>query len=786
MTSTTPSQQNGGVKSKIDSQNTSNNTSPQTYFKPSSLLYNAANNLGHSIGNGSATTGSALPNGYATASAATATTTGNNVGKPKVATLSKQDIDYHLENFIMNRKIALNGGNELRIDEKNISLHLNNPFVGYAGGGNGTAGMPTSTSYNTLGRASMRSYLEENSNGSSSNSSTLTRPNRPHSIAVSSPLMTSSHSNNDLKASIYQNPSVLFNSPSMRQANHQYYAPQSPANTLQKNQQMQQQQPQPQQQQNQPKIQPTPPAVPARRSQSIPRQTINQQLPSNGSMTVSRPRSLDRCNGISSQPPPVAARRMVQSHYANPAISRVNVPIGGMRQSQTFHGQPLRSDMYQFPVNDDATNVAGPSLTNEGENMKRNERPMSFAYGTVPEQVYLEHQLRLYTDQLRTITEGVRRYSEQTRLLQEMKRQRQHEQQQHTPKMTNSRSEPRLKQPDLKLGPPPDDAQTPSHQLKLFLDSIRSSMREPSDDQAPVQEDDEGESEDEDSQRSNAKGNKVPSPAPPHHDPKTPSDQLRQFLDAIRSNQEPPKPSSHYANPSDIMPKVTTANVPGLGSANSLRPKLKELQNLSHSPNTTESFSKVTDNINIMNQQLEHLSTTTATATSLANLRTTKYNMDQVLDNFYQMASHLKTTNSVEYLRKCQEVLKQTTEQIRYLNAQKYANSAGVNNAGANINTNGNGNNNNSGNFYDSHDDSSCSTTPGSIREAVQHLLAQPRNGFQIMDDRMKVFIDIIEAQEKFSQVSRFSFCLLVTLKRPVSLSWDDPVKLQTFMTKLV
>lgn len=743
MSSTTPSQQNGGVKSKIDSQNTSNNTSPQTYFKPSSLLYNAAN-LSNSIGNGSTTTGNALPNGYATASAATTTTTGNNVGKPKVATMSKQDIDYHLENFIMNRKIALNGGNELRIDEKNISLHLNNPFVGYGGGnaGNGTVGMPTSTSYNTLGRASMRSYLEENSNGSNSNSSTLTRPNRPHSIAVSSPLMSTSHSNNDLKASIYQNPSVLFNSPSMRQANQQYFAPQSPANTLQK-------QPQQQNQQNQPKLQQTPPAVPARRSQSIPRQTINQSLPSNGSMTVSRPRSLDRCNGISSQPPPVAARRMVQSHYANPNISRANVPIGGMRQSATFHGQPLRSDMYQFPTNDDAS-VSGPPNLND-ESVKRTERPLSFAYGTVPEQVYLEHQLRLYTDQLRTITEGVRRYSEQTRLLQEMKRQRQHEQQQHTPKMTNSRSEPRLKQADLKMGS--DDAQTPSHQLKLFLDSIRSSMREPSDDQPSVQEDDEGESEDEDSQRINAKRNKVPSPAPSHPDPKTPSDQLRQFLDAIRSNQEPPKPG-HYANPSDMMPKVTIANVPGLGSANSLRPKLKELPNLSHSPNTTESFSKVTDNINIMNQQLEHLSTTTAAATSLANLRTTKYNMDQVLDNFYQMASHLKTTNSVEYLRKCQEVLKQTTEQIRYLNAQKYANTTGVNNAaGANINTNGNGNNN-SGNFYDSHDDSSCSTTPGSIREAVQHLLAQPRNGFQIMDDRMKVFIDIIEAQEKFSQVS--------------------------------
>lgn len=45
-------------------------------------------------------------------------------------------------------------------------------------------------------------------------------------------------------------------------------------------------------------------------------------------------------------------------------------------------------------------------------------------------------------------------------------------------------------------------------------------------------------------------------------------------------------------------------------------------------------------------------------------------------------------------------------------------------------------------------------STPSSIREAVQHLLAQPRNGFKIMDDKMSLFIDIMDAQERFSQVT--------------------------------
>lgn len=107
--------------------------------------------------------------------------------------------------------------------------------------------------------------------------------------------------------------------------------------------------------------------------------------------------------------------------------------------------------------------------------------------------------------------------------------------------------------------------------------------------------------------------------------------------------------------------------------------------------------------------------------------------MDKILDDFNRMSSMLKSNNSFEYLQKCSEALKQTTEQLRQLNG---------------------GNSNSS-------DDSSCSTTPGSIREAVQSLLAQPRNGFQIMDDRMSIFIDIMERQDKFSQVIRNSLYML-------------------------
>ncbi|KPJ15475.1 Dystrophin, isoform D, partial [Papilio machaon] len=47
-------------------------------------------------------------------------------------------------------------------------------------------------------------------------------------------------------------------------------------------------------------------------------------------------------------------------------------------------------------------------------------------------------------------------------------------------------------------------------------------------------------------------------------------------------------------------------------------------------------------------------------------------------------------------------------------------------------------------------------STPAAVREAVRHLLQQPRNGFPIMDHKLSLFIDILDAQEKFSQVKKY------------------------------
>ncbi|XP_039307687.1 nascent polypeptide-associated complex subunit alpha, muscle-specific form-like isoform X2 [Solenopsis invicta] len=45
--------------------------------------------------------------------------------------------------------------------------------------------------------------------------------------------------------------------------------------------------------------------------------------------------------------------------------------------------------------------------------------------------------------------------------------------------------------------------------------------------------------------------------------------------------------------------------------------------------------------------------------------------------------------------------------------------------------------------------------TPLTTSQAIQQLLAQPRNGFKIMDDKVSLFIEILDTQERFAKVSQ-------------------------------
>lgn len=653
---------------------------------------------------------------------------GYRVAPSKIPT--KAEIDYHLENFIMSRKIALNGGNELRIDDKNISLHLNNPF--------------TPSPYNQQQQQfqQQKAFMQQQQQfpnnlhfSETINETTLaapsavdqSRPKRPHSIAVSSPINLNTSLNNDLNVNTLTRrqkittPNIvtggMMNKITTTAAGEQKMNPQycSPINFAQLNHfNGNGSSPSPGRMQapfrslksefslytppspvavseaNGPQ-QKHPPNVPQRRSQSIPRQVMTQNFPTtngqpmSGSQTLNRPRSLDRYSN--------ANMRTTNSHS-----SPHNQHVSAMKQSITFHGQQmLNQACYQGDIYEEVGH-----MKQQQQQVPKKDRPVSFAYGTVPEQIYLENQLRMYQEQLKNITESMKKYQEQSRILSELKRQQTLERQKSS--VPSSKSDSKLSQ-NLKmssttsLNTVADEVQTPSHQLRLFLDNIRNSIKEPSfeNDVSDHETDGSGSKSDAAMKAVNKADEKInvhQQTKPNNVEAKTPSDQLRLFLDAIRHNQNI---ETHQRT--DV-PKA----IPEVNEENFAMKK-------------SETFSEVTDNIKLLNQDLESFNDN-------SNMSSISKNMDQILDDFNRMASLLKTNNSVDYLQKCSDALKQTTEQIRQMNGNNY-----------------------------SSDDSSCSTTPGSIREAVQNLLSQPRNGFQIMDDRMSIFIDIMEQQDRFSQV---------------------------------
>jgi hypothetical protein len=573
---------------------------------------------------------------------------------PKITTLkkpTKAEIDFHLENFIMSRKFALNGGNELRIDDKNISLHLNNPFVTTFDAHQQSNKLQQQQQHQfKIQEQQKRQHFiqqqqqQQQQNFQSENEylsqhkitdenvcydRSMARPERPHSIPVPATVMSPSlhqqqQPNNDLKAPknvhsldnkknlflnknyshlIMNNDKTLDNEQNkLKEA--EFYTPPSPISVAQCS------------------VMPGPPVI-AKRSQSIPRHMVAQNMMNPSMGMTSRPHSLDRYqDGSYNKNQGALQKAQMQNGDKN----------FGMKTSASFHSM---STSYDNPVD---------------PNKRKGDRPLSYAYGTVPEQVYLEGQLRMYSEQLKYITESVRKYSEQARLLSELKR---HQQQPKT-SVPSSKSDSKLSiNAKNNLSTVGSDSETPSHQLRIFLDSIRSSIKEPSIENETDAVEINGDLENKQECTS----------------AKTPSDQLRKFLDEIRSNQ----------------------------FSDEIKTDAKEQCNNNN------------NNANSSNVGQK--------------------NMDQILDDFNQMALSLKTSNSVEYLRKYSEALKQTTEEIRLYNALH-----------------------NNGNVGST--DSSCSTTPGSIREAVQNLLAQP-NGFQIMDNRMSIFIDIMEQQDKLSQVTK-------------------------------
>lgn len=475
--------------------------------------------------------------------------------------------------------------------------------------------------------------------------------------------------------------------------------------------------------------------------------------------------------------PSTATSSTIKQQQQLPQLQQRNHPVvSGMRQSITFHGQLSRhtanspgSYSSVSPCFPDSTAKNETDVASRSGARRKSERPVSFAYGTLRDQAFLENQLRIYSEQLRTITESVRKYSEQAKILSEMKRQQQQQQQMkghiESPHKRNS-----LLQSDsniCKTQTNPAEPETPSNQLRAFLDSIRHTMKN---------------SDAENAEAAIVAGAPLPQQTQTpdangtlkNVEVKTPSDQLRQFLDAIRSNQLPPEEqpddlasaASRFSKFKEKMEQARSKSTPNFDKYQS-------------SPHVNETFTQVSNNLRIMNEDLAaltaaspnkklsssnyklHLTNTAAPATPTSASATAiiqptgpmrKFSLggagtvDSVLDSFTHLAHSTHPVDTVDHLRKCSEALRHTSNQLRIATMHN-------------------------GTFTDSGDSSSCSTTPGSIREAVQNLLQQPRNGVQIMDDRMKLFIDILDSQSKFSQVNAFVCFTMDSGTHPHSVS---------------
>lgn len=101
----------------------------------------------------------------------------------------------------MTRKIALNGGNELRIDDKNISLHLNNPFVTAAYAQQIQAQKAFMQHHHQQQQQHFphnNFIINETISETTIPADQAVRPKRPHSIAVSSPITMTTSLDNDL------------------------------------------------------------------------------------------------------------------------------------------------------------------------------------------------------------------------------------------------------------------------------------------------------------------------------------------------------------------------------------------------------------------------------------------------------------------------------------------------------------------------------------------------------------------------------------------------------------
>lgn len=480
------------------------------------------------------------------------------------------------------------------------------------------------------------------------------------------------------------------------------------------------------------------PLVPQRRSQSTPRPAHNgRNISSHSSLTATtantalhsgeaakkksenRPKSLDR--GVTylenvTMKSSVNFNLMHSTTYnqfaQTPTTKEMKPskslgPGAGMKSSASFHGQC-------YVPTDGSVKDLGKGRITHGTTA----RPLSYTGGSTTEQAFLENQLRVYSEQLKTITESVRKYSEKAKFLSELKRQELNKNNSKNNKMSNgyslptSKSDSKISALALQTNSQLNEShkQTSSHQLRLFLEDIRSNIRDSSvNNNLNVLD------------KATLPQPTVPFEAENDYSPTHYSQ--HQMTEKILIPEQQPPPIPERKRLALLNDKATTALSSG-GCCLESKQDFKTGSSLLNSTGSTK-------------------------------LRSNEMDFNQILDNF-NIATKRSTMREDDYHEDYLTAMQRTSEEIRQ--------------AALSINRSNSGHQDLTGGSSD--ENSSSSTTPGSIREAVQNLLAMPRNGVQVMDDRMRLFIDILDTQGKFSQVH------LLVLMIPINLVKFDQTQL--------
>lgn len=444
-----------------------------------------------------------------------------------------------------------------------------------------------------------------------------------------------------------------------------------------------------------------------------------------------RSKSIDKCSAFEPtlSPPVQTTTAAAAASLLSTSVKKKPLPL--LRHSLTFHGAE------HLQLSDGRADGGGSgagSGRNTPENYRKSSRTSSFDHGimgsggsaasvhSTAEKVFLEHQLRSYSEQLKNITESVRLYSEQAKLLSDMRSHRaadKHQQQLHLNGAgdgSGSRLLARSKKPPSSL--PVDsvysaphnhhhhnDVITPSHQLRVFLDNIRSNMQDVPAGGRPCPSIDEAQ------------------PTPTLAAGKTPSDQLHTFLDEIRSNY------LHDDSDSGSLRTTRTTHAAAYGVGGGQQPvphngNDMSQQHMEQLEVMSEQFSPITENCNRPEPEQPYASSAVhqrgvgaAAATASTPAINAAYAVDMnlhklnsILHACRRKSGHIHTNDAIMFLRAC---IEGGPVRSRQLAERRW-------------------------------------------REDVQALLQQPQfDSFNVMVNRINLFVDTVNMQALMSEVKR-------------------------------